>query len=97
YRSIEFRQADLTNLPFEETLFDWVVCRFVLEHLEKPLLAAKEFFRTLKKGGKICLVDLDGIIFNIHSRNGELNAFLETFRSKWKTDLFVGRKLPAIL
>ncbi len=39
------------NIPFKDQNFDSVVCTQVFEHLTKPLKAASEIYRVLKKGG----------------------------------------------
>jgi len=97
YGAIRFETSDLQQLKFQSWSFDWVVCRFVFEHLGNPQAASDEFFRVLQNGGKIRLIDLDGILFNLHTRNAELSSMLAALQRGWKTDLFVGRKLPAML
>ncbi len=44
--------ASLTNLPFEDSFFDVVVCEWVMEHVEFPTQALKEIHRVLKPNGK---------------------------------------------
>lgn len=52
-------QADIRNLPFENECFDLVVNMEVLEHLPGYLAdcekSIKEFYRVLKKGGKLII------------------------------------------
>lgn len=36
--------------------FDLVISNHALEHTDNPLIELKEIFRSLKKGGKICIV-----------------------------------------
>lgn len=43
-------QADITRLPFPDQYFDLVICRHVLEHLEKPEDACEELMRVAAKG-----------------------------------------------
>jgi SAM-dependent methyltransferase len=42
---------DLTNISFDECLFDVILCSHVLEHVEDDRKAVKEIFRVLKPGG----------------------------------------------
>ena len=41
---------DTTIFPFEESEFDFIYCRHVLEDIQNPDFAAKEIFRTGKHG-----------------------------------------------
>lgn len=43
-------EMDLTNLTFEDSTFDLVVCSHVLEHIEDDFTATGEIYRVLKKG-----------------------------------------------
>lgn len=45
------------ELPFEDNVFDAVICLNVLEHVKYPFTAAEELARVLKPGGKLyCVV-----------------------------------------
>jgi len=57
--NVEFKKADIYNLPFENETFDYVIICFVLEHLHAPLLALNESKRVLKKGGSIIVIEGD--------------------------------------
>ncbi|HBL76062.1 MAG: methyltransferase type 11 [Bacteroidetes bacterium GWF2_42_66] len=58
-KNVEFRQADIFNLPFKAELFDSVIVCFVLEHLHDPAKALIELKRVLKKGGSIMVIEGD--------------------------------------
>lgn len=51
YSPIVDVKADILNLPFEDKLFDFVLCNHVLEHIEDDAKAMSELFRVLKPGG----------------------------------------------
>jgi len=57
--NVEFRQADIYNLPFENELFDGILVCFVLEHLSNPEQALDELKRVLKKGGLLMVIEGD--------------------------------------
>lgn len=57
--NVEFRKADIYDLPFKDETFDSVIICFVLEHLRNPLQALKETKRVLKKGGKLIAIEGD--------------------------------------
>jgi ubiquinone/menaquinone biosynthesis C-methylase UbiE len=52
---IELRQADATQLPFEEGEFDAVVCESVLTFVDDKQKAVCEFARAVKAGGSVGL------------------------------------------
>jgi len=57
--NVEFRRADLFDLPFEAASFDHVFVCFVLEHLAEPV-AALEILRTLlRPRGTITAIEGD--------------------------------------
>ena len=57
--NVEFRQADIYNLPFKNETFDSVIICFVLEHLHDTAQALNELKRVLKKGGTIIAIEGD--------------------------------------
>lgn len=57
--NVEFKQADIYNLPFEDETFDSVLVCFVLEHLHNPQQALNELKRVLKKGGALIAIEGD--------------------------------------
>lgn len=51
YSPIVDVKADILNLPFEDDLFDLVLCNHVLEHIEDDNKAMSELYRVIKPGG----------------------------------------------
>jgi SAM-dependent methyltransferase len=56
---IHFRQADGQSLPFDNAVFDAVVCNFGLPHFGRPELAVAEAVRVLSPGGRVALTTWD--------------------------------------
>jgi SAM-dependent methyltransferase len=50
---IDFRQADVEQLPFPDEIFDAVVCNFGVGHFPYPERAVAECTRVLKPGGRL--------------------------------------------
>lgn len=48
-------RANLKLLPFSDGSFDVVNCRLVIEHLDAPEAALREFHRVLKPGGRLAI------------------------------------------
>jgi ubiquinone/menaquinone biosynthesis C-methylase UbiE len=57
--NVQFKVADIFNLPFEDETFDHVFVCFVLEHLSEPIRALAELKRVLKKGGSMTAIEGD--------------------------------------
>ena len=61
---IDFRQADLRRLPFDDASFDVVYCISVLEHTDSYAEIVSEFRRILRPGGLFVTtfdIGLDGV------------------------------------
>jgi SAM-dependent methyltransferase len=56
---IDFRVADIFDLPFADESFDHVFVCFVLEHLADPVGALRALRRVLKSGGSITVIEGD--------------------------------------
>lgn len=54
---IEFRLGDAEALPFPDSSFDAVTCRWVLWTLPGQEAALREWFRVLKPGGQLLVFD----------------------------------------
>jgi len=57
--NVTFKQADISNLPFEPEIFDHVFVCFTLEHLKYPLTALERLIELLKPGGTITVIEGD--------------------------------------
>jgi len=52
---VEFRVVDAQNLPFEDTLFDAVICESVNAFIEDKQRAVSEYMRVIKPGSYVGL------------------------------------------
>jgi SAM-dependent methyltransferase len=57
--NVEFRQADIFDLPFAPASFDHVFVCFVLEHLSRPVEALTILGRLLRPGGSMTVIEGD--------------------------------------
>jgi len=44
-------RIDVTEIPYPDESFDWVLCNHVLEHVPDDAKALRELYRVLKRGG----------------------------------------------
>ena len=62
--AVEWKQADATDLPFDDQSFDAVVCQFGLMFFPDKDKSVRETFRVLKPGGKFLFSVWDAIEYN---------------------------------
>jgi ubiquinone/menaquinone biosynthesis C-methylase UbiE len=56
--AIDFRQGDAAHMPFDEGLFDLIVCTSAFKNFAEPVTALNEMYRVLKATGKAWISDL---------------------------------------
>jgi len=58
YKNVEFKLADIDNLPFEDEFFDKIISNCVINLAPDKLKVFKEAYRVLKKTGKMYVSDI---------------------------------------
>lgn len=58
FMNIEIRSGSLEKLPIEDDELDVVLMMLVLHHLPEPQLVLSEAARTLKRGGRLLILDM---------------------------------------
>jgi SAM-dependent methyltransferase len=61
--NLRFLLGNALSLEIEDSSFDVVYCRYVLEHVSDPATALSEMFRVLRSGGKL-FVQENNILIN---------------------------------
>ena len=84
------KKADITDIPFEDNYFDFILCNHVLEHIPNDALAMSELYRVMKPNGVgIFQVPIDYNRdktyedFSITSKKGRLKAFGRRDHVRW--------------
>ena len=54
-------------------------------------------FSLLKPGGELCIIELEGVVFNLYSANENLRTLLDRLQTRFPTDLYVGRKCLVLM
>ena len=78
-KNVEFKVADIYDLPFDEGQFDVVFSASVLEHLSDPVRALGSMRRVLKPGGITAIIRTDWAAPFIVPENESMSRFLELF------------------
>jgi len=98
--NVQFRQASLFELPFDDANFDHVFVCFVLEHLADPLGALAELRRVLKPGGTLTVIEGDHGSAYFHPDSPHARAAIQTLIDLQATaggDSLIGRRLYPLL
>lgn len=97
----KYTVGDACSLAAADNTYDVIVNRFLIHHFPKNGLHTKEFiseaYRTLKNGGKLVIIDIVNIMFNIGTTNVELLELLEDFRVNQPLSLWGSLKLPQVM
>lgn len=56
---VEFRQGNVTGIPFSDDTFDFIVCTAAFKNFKEPVNALSEMHRVLKPGGTTLIVDMN--------------------------------------
>ena len=87
-------------LSLPENTYDFVVARFVFQHLREPAKALQSIRRVLKPDGIVCLVDVDDAWLTVYPEPPAFLSFVERAARGQQDrggDRSVGRKLGAYL
>ena len=60
---VEFRQADATDLPFDDDSFDTVTISYGLRNVNEPKKALAEMLRVTKPGGRLVVSEFSTPVF----------------------------------
>ena len=98
--NVEFKLANIFDLPFEDEYFDHIFICFVLEHLANPLDALDALKRVLKRNGTIMVIEGDHGSTYFHPDSALANRAIQCLVQLQKEkggDANIGRKLYPIL
>ena len=98
--NVEFRQADILDLPFAPASFDHVFLCFVLEHLSDPAAALAALRPILRPGGTITVIEGDHGSTLLHPDSEAAHAVIRCqveLQRRAGGDAMVGRRLHPLL
>jgi len=98
--NVQLQKANVFDLPFSESSFDHVFVCFLLEHLDRPLLALKNLKKVLKPKGSITVIEGDhgSAYFYPDSKEAKLAIqCLIDLQAKAGGNSLIGRQLYPLL
>jgi SAM-dependent methyltransferase len=72
---------DIEAMTFKDASFDAVICIEVLEHVQRPWLAAEEIWRVLRPGGRLMVTT--PFIHGFHGKGGK-DQSQENYPDYWR-------------
>jgi ubiquinone/menaquinone biosynthesis C-methylase UbiE len=57
--NIDFQQGNVSEMPFNENVFDFIVCSAAFKNFKEPVVALKEMYRVLNANGKALILDMN--------------------------------------
>ena len=98
---VDFVEADADTIPVPANSFDFVIARYVFQHLPEPVAAAVEARRLLKPGGRLAVIDVDAALWGVAAPAFPEVApiYAKTGRAQAERggDRLIGRRLHRIL
>lgn len=97
---LEFRRGDLLSPPVEPGQADFVWCQYVLEYLPEPQRAVNALASLLAPGGRLVIVDVDGIGLGAYPQPPSVESGLQKLvqtLARTGFDPYVGRKLYSFI
>ena len=98
---VRFVQASAQATGLADGCFDFVLARYLFQHLPDPETVAREALRVLRPGGQLAVVDLDAALWGIADPASPevLPIYAKTGRAQAARggDRLVGRRLWRIL
>lgn len=94
---VTFVKDDITKASLPDDYFDYIIARFVFQHLSNPIAALKEIFRLLKPGGRVIIIDVDSDLWGLTNPKNDLIKMLNENLSKIQSNLEGNRKIGRAL
>jgi ubiquinone/menaquinone biosynthesis C-methylase UbiE len=64
FGTVEFRHGNVTDIPYPDNSFDFVICTSAFKNFKEPSKALNQVYRVLKSGGTTLIVDMNRDISN---------------------------------
>jgi len=100
HRNVEFHEASIFDLPFDDEHFDHVFLCFVLEHIAAPTAALRAMKRVLRRDGTITVIEGDHGSWYCYPHTPESSRVVQCLidvQARLGGDSLIGRRLYPLL
>ncbi|HEY6274585.1 MAG TPA: methyltransferase domain-containing protein [Terriglobales bacterium] len=100
HRNVEFYEASIFDLPFDDEHFDHVFLCFVLEHVAGPVAALRAIKRVLRRAGSITVIEGDHGSWYCYPHTPEASRVVQCLidvQARLGGDSLIGRRLYPLL
>ncbi len=78
-QNLQFIQADIAELPFDNEFFDLIVCKEMIHHTPEPRKNFSKLVKLLRPGGVICVY--------VYNKKGPIREFCDDYLRDFTTKL----------
>jgi ubiquinone/menaquinone biosynthesis C-methylase UbiE len=89
--------ADGADLPLPDASVDFVLLRYVLQHVPDPAAVLTEVRRVLKPGGRVACTEVDSALWGAYPELAGVHAKMAAAQRADGGDRSIGRRLPRLL
>src|ERR671937_397311 len=81
---VEFRQGNVSDIPFPDNTFDFIICTAAFKNFKEPLRALNQMYRVLRPGGAALIIAM-----NKNATNRQIEEYTKGMRAKGIDKLFM--------
>jgi ubiquinone/menaquinone biosynthesis C-methylase UbiE len=74
---VEFRQGNVSDIPFPDNMFDFIICIAAFKNFKEPVKALGEMYRVLRPEGSALIVDM-----NRNASNQQIEDYTKSLGAK---------------
>jgi ubiquinone/menaquinone biosynthesis C-methylase UbiE len=79
---VDFQHGNVSDMPFDDDVFNLIVCRAAFKNFSQPIEAFNEMHRVLKPGGRTIIIDL-----RKDASMGDIDAYIRNANLGWLNSL----------
>lgn len=81
---VEFQQGNVSDIPFPDNTFDFIICTAAFKNFKEPLTALNQKYRVLRSGGAALIIDM-----NRNASDQQIEEYTRNIGAKGADKLFM--------